>query len=499
MSTKMQGAIAALSALALLTACTPSSSDPDATRDDAKTAEAAAEPVFRVGTISDETAEAASSAQTDSPQPTDDGTASAAPSDSASSAASLPKGDRFGEAVESGDAIELDPGQRIGVSVDNATLKNISVTEADHPRISADPGVFFDGSGQALEADEDAQAGSSAPSSTSTETDDGQSSDSASTEAEDPESLPAPEESAAWISTYDLVADSSYEVSATATTSDGDEVDLSAEVTVGDTDASPMSVRTTLADDQTVGVGAPIILNFGSTVSEEFRDDVERRLSVEVTDEDGKKRKVEGSWGWLYDDPQSRLHFRPKDFWPAYSKVSVDVPLKNVPMGENTVGQNDLTLDFEIGRKQVVEASAKTHRMVVTRDGKEVMDFPASLGAPKSPSYNGTHVVMSKAADYTMTSEQWDYETDVKWAVRIHNNGEFIHAAPWSAGVQGAQNVSHGCVNLTTERAKEYYDSALFGDPVEITGSDVSLSTQDSDISDWVYSWDEWKELSALD
>src|SRR5699024_3203136 len=167
-------------------------------------------------------------------------------------------------------------------------------------------------------------------------------------------------------------------------------------------------------------------------------------------------------------------------------------------MGENTVGQNDLTLDFEIGRKQVVEASAKTHRMVVTRDGKEVMDFPASLGAPKSPSYNGTHVVMSKAADYTMTSEQWDYETDVKWAVRIHNNGEFIRAAPWSAGVQGAQNVSHGCVNLTTERAKEYYDSALFGDPVEITGSDVSLSTQASDISEWVYSWDEWKELSAL-
>src|SRR5699024_6816970 len=114
-----------------------------------------------------------------------------------------------------------------------------------------------------------------------------------------------------------------YEVSASATTSDGDEVDLSADVSVGDTDASPLSVRTTLADDQTVGVGAPIILNFGSTVYEEFCDDVERRLSFEVTDEDGKMRKVGGYWGWLYDDPQSRLHFRPKDFWPAYSKVSV--------------------------------------------------------------------------------------------------------------------------------------------------------------------------------
>ncbi|WP_246475930.1 L,D-transpeptidase [Brevibacterium renqingii] len=448
MSTKIHGAVAALSALALLTACTPSSSDPDATRNDAKTAEADAEPVFRVGTITDEAAETASSTEpTPSAEPT-------------SSAAGTPSGDRFGEVVESGDELELDPGQRIGVFVDNAALDDITVTETEHPRVAADPGTFFDASGHALEA---------------------------------------PDESTAWISTYDLVADSSYEVHATATTSEGDEVELAAEVTVGATDASPMSVRTTLADDQTVGVAAPIILNFGSTVSEEYRDDIERRLSVEVTDEDGKKRKVKGSWGWLYDNPQSRLHFRPKEFWPAHSKVSVDVPLKNVPTGEHSVGRNDLTLDFEIGRKQVVEADVKTHRMVVTRDGKEVMDFPASLGAPKSPSYNGTHVVMSKAAEYTMTSEQWDYETDVQWAVRIHNNGEFIHAAPWSAGVQGSQNVSHGCVNLTTARAKEYFDSAIFGDPVEITGSQVSLSTQDSDISDWVYSWDDWQELSALD
>src|SRR5699024_11864897 len=110
------------------------------------------------------------------------------------------------------------------------------------------------------------------------------------------------------------LSDCSYQFNFEATNPKGDNVDLSSKVPVGYTDSSPMSELTTLADDQTVGVGAPIILNFGSTVSEEFRDDVERRLSVEVTDEDGKKRKVEGSWGWLYDDPQSRLRFRRKDF-----------------------------------------------------------------------------------------------------------------------------------------------------------------------------------------
>ena len=77
---------------------------------------------------------------------------------------------------------------------------------------------------------------------------------------------------------------------------------------------------------------------------------------------------------------------------------------------------------------------------------------------------------------------------------RIHS-----HAAPWSVGSQGSSNVSHGCVNLSTSRAEQYYDSAIYGDPVEVKGSFVTLSKNASDISDWAYSWKEWKSLSALD
>ena len=503
-SKKFHGAVAALSAIALLTACTPSGSDPDATRDDAKkSAEAAAEPVFRVGSVADDGSTSASAKESSAEA---GASGSAAPTSTGT-----PEPEQTGEIVDSGSKTEAEPGQRITLSVENASLGSISLTESDHSNVKADPGVFFDTTGAELDAagqseessdkessdkesaeatddsTDDAKAGSSTPSETST-----------AEGADEKDSVTAPDDAAAWTSVYDLVADSTYELSATATSADGQKHDFTSTVTVAAGDSSPMSVRTTLADNQTVGVGAPIILTFGSTVSKRFRDDVEHRLSVKVTDKKGKKRKVEGSWAWLPDDPESRLHFRPKDFWPAHSKVSVDVPLKNVPTTEATVGQNDLTLDFEIGRKQIVEASAKTHRMVVTRDGKKVMDFPASLGAAKSPSYNGTHVVMAKASEYTMTSEQWDYETDVRWAVRIHNNGEFIHAAPWSTGAQGSANVSHGCINLSTARAKEYYDSAIFGDPVEITGSDVDLSTSASDISDWVYDWDDWKKLSAL-
>ena len=37
-----------------------------------------------------------------------------------------------------------------------------------------------------------------------------------------------------------------------------------------------------------------------------------------------------------------------------------------------------------------------------------------------------------------------------RWAVRISNNGEFIHANPDSADAQGNTNVTHGCVNLSS-------------------------------------------------
>jgi hypothetical protein len=98
-----------------------------------------------------------------------------------------------------------------------------------------------------------------------------------------------------------------------------------------------------------------------------------------------------------------------------------------------------------------------------------------------------------------MVSQQFDYDVNMKWAVRISNNGEFLHAQPATVGAQGSSNVSHGCINLSPRNAKAYYDSAMYGDPVEVTGTNVKLSARDGDIWDWTLSWDEWKGLSALD
>ena len=40
-----------------------------------------------------------------------------------------------------------------------------------------------------------------------------------------------------------------------------------------------------------------------------------------------------------------------------------------------------MTSDFTIGRNQVVYADAKTHHIVVKRNGRTVADYPASYGS----------------------------------------------------------------------------------------------------------------------
>jgi len=82
--------------------------------------------------------------------------------------------------------------------------------------------------------------------------------------------------------------------------------------------------------------------------------------------------------------------------------------------------------------------------------------------------------------------------------VRISDNGEFIHENPNTVADQGVDNVSHGCINLSPANAQAYFDSALVGGPVEITGTSVQLSTRDGDVFDYTVPWSEWQNISAL-
>ena len=250
-----------------------------------------------------------------------------------------------------------------------------------------------------------------------------------------------------------------------------------------------------IGDGDTVGVGAPIILQFDHHVSDKAA--AERALQVQTS------VPTEGSWAWLPDDNGgSRAHYRPKDYWQPGTKVSVTAKLYGVALGDGSYGKEDISTRFLIGRSQIVKADVNSHRMVVIRDGQEVMNFPASYGLSSDTNRNttsGIHVVMDKAQTVLMSNRAYGYvNIPEHWAVRISNNGEFIHANPETTGVQGSSNVTHGCVNLSTANAQEYFNSAIFGDPVEVTNSPTPLSGADGDIYDWTVPWDSWLAMSAL-
>ncbi len=247
-------------------------------------------------------------------------------------------------------------------------------------------------------------------------------------------------------------------------------------------------------DGATVGIAAPIIVQFDHHVADKAA--AERAMSVQTS------VPTTGSWAWLDDDGGSRAHWRPQGYWTPGTQVAVAVRQLGVDDGDGVWGARDVTSHFTIGRSQIVKADVTSHRMLVVQDGRTVMDFPASYGLGSDPNRNttnGIHVVMSKAETVLMSNPKYDYENVPEhWAVRIENNGEFIHANPKTDGVQGSENVTHGCVNLSDDNAQQYFGTAIFGDPVEVTNSPVPLTLADGDIADWTVPWDRWAAMSAL-
>ena len=246
-------------------------------------------------------------------------------------------------------------------------------------------------------------------------------------------------------------------------------------------------------DGQTVGVGMPIRVYFDQPVIEKAA--VERNLEVTSS------TPTDGVWNWFSD---TEVHFRPSQYWPADTDVTLDAELYGVDLGNGVWGETDRTVSFSIGARHVSIADADTHQMEVYDGDQLVKTFPISAGSPDNPSYNGAHVVTELNRHRVMDSSTYGvpvdspdgYRTPVEYAVRISDSGEFVHAAPWSVAQQGRANVSHGCINVSTENARWFFDFSQPGDVVEIRNS--SAGTLTSNISDWTLPWADWQARSAL-
>lgn len=251
-------------------------------------------------------------------------------------------------------------------------------------------------------------------------------------------------------------------------------------------------------DGTTVGVGMPIRIYFTDTAVTD-RKAVQAALKVEVTP------KQMGSWNWISD---TEVHWRPQVYWNAGAKVTVTTSLFGVDFGGGVWGKpnSNREISFTIGKAQVSKANTQSHQMQVFQGGQLVRTIPIAAGKEEKGRYthNGTHVVLEKRPKMTMNSETFGlaldaggYNTEVQWATRISNNGEFVHSAPWSIADQGVRNVSHGCLNASPENAKWFLEFSQIGDPVEVSGSPVPLTKADGDIFDWTIPWETWKKGSA--
>jgi lipoprotein-anchoring transpeptidase ErfK/SrfK len=289
-----------------------------------------------------------------------------------------------------------------------------------------------------------------------------------------------------------LAYGTSYTLTATATNADDEETTATSKFTT----VTPAALSTPSIgplDGMVVGVGMPIRVWFDDAVADKAA--VESRLLVTSS------TPTDGVWNWFSD---SEVHFRPSAYWPANTDVTLDANLYGVDFGGGVWGEKNRSVSFSIGAKHVSVADASTHVMEVYDNDQLVQTFPISAGSPDNPSYNGAHVVTELNRDRIMDSSTYGvpvdspdgYRTPVEFAVRISDSGEFVHAAPWSVAQQGRENVSHGCINMSTENAAWFFNFSQPGDIVEIRNS--SAGDLRSDIYDWVIPWDQWQAGSAL-
>lgn len=246
---------------------------------------------------------------------------------------------------------------------------------------------------------------------------------------------------------------------------------------------------------ETVGVGMPVIVTFDIPVTD--RAEIERHLTVESTPQ------VKGTWHWMSD---TEVHYRPKSYWPAGTKVTVDAAINGVNAGNGIYGQENRRVSFKVGDSVISTVNVATHQMNVEVNGETARTIPITAGAKGFTTRSGTKLIMEKflvkrmdAATVGIQPGDPEYYNipDVEYAMRVTYSGEFLHAAPWSVGSQGYANVSHGCVGMSTDNAAWLYGLSHRGDVVETVGSGRPLE-HGNGWTDWNMSWKDYKQGSAL-
>lgn len=295
-----------------------------------------------------------------------------------------------------------------------------------------------------------------------------------------------------WVPAAPLAWETTYTAAVSAEDADGVPVTVESTFT---TIASPGD-RVTLenylpGEGSVVGQAAVLAFRFADyEIPEDLRRAVERRLFV------SSEPAQEGSWHWITGHA---LEYRPKEYWQPNTQVSVRLALGGLPLGDGRYGEYDVETVFDIDAEaRMLEADDATKQLRAYQDGTIIQTIPVALGADKidghdARSFEGHMIIMSREEESTFVSDLYDYETDVKWAMRLTFSGQYVHGAPWAESALGKENISHGCINVTDEMGEWLFNFVRWGDPVVVLGTGRALPQGDG-----FTSWDlDWETLVA--
>ena len=258
------------------------------------------------------------------------------------------------------------------------------------------------------------------------------------------------------------------------------------------------TVGAALADGGTYGVGTVVVARFDAPVT----DRVAAQSRMRVT----TSPPVEGAWTWI---DERKAHWRPREYYPAGTEVTVDAAIYGVDLGNGRYGGDDERVSFRIGRSHVSIADDRTKQVSVYVDGRLVRTMPTSMGRGGTETVGGrtiafwtqpgVYTVMEKQNPVLMDSSTYGlpvnsssgYKISVPHAVRISPDGIYLHEREATVWAQGSTNVSAGCLNLSAENAEWFYEFAQPGDVVEVrnTGGKPLEQWQNGD---WSVPWDVW-------
>ncbi|GAB09548.1 hypothetical protein GOARA_043_00230 [Gordonia araii NBRC 100433] len=245
---------------------------------------------------------------------------------------------------------------------------------------------------------------------------------------------------------------------------------------------------------EVVGVGQPISVKFDEPIKN--RKAVQDAITIKTDP------PVEGAFYWI--SPQD-LRWRPAEFWKSGTKVSVEVNVFGLDLGDGVYGQKNVKSNFRIGRQMIITADDRTKTVVFERDGKVVRKMPVAFGKDATPTNPGVYLIGDKHAHLVMDSSTYGvpinsadgYRTPVDYATQMSYSGIYFHAAPWSLWAQGNTNVSHGCLNLSHENAQWVMNNTLRGDPVTVKNTLGPRLPGTDGLGDWNIPWERWKKGNA--